>query len=78
MLAASVALSIVFGAVWLKSRSIFLVSFIHGYFIGFRDAFGLLLNYPQAFDLIRIVIVVPIWLVLYRWLEQYERYEETP
>jgi len=78
MLAASVALSIVFGAVWLKTRSIFLVSFIHGYFIGFRDAFGLLLNYPQAFDLIRIVIVVPIWLVLYRWLEQYERYEETP
>lgn len=77
MIGASVLLSFVFGAVWLKTRSILLVSFIHGYLIGFRDAFGILLNYPPAFRLIRIVILVPIWLVLYRWLEQYERYEET-
>ena len=77
MIAASVALSFVFGAVWLKTRSIFLVSFIHGYFIGFRDAFGILLNYPPAFRLTRIFILVPIWIVLYRWLEKYEHYEEA-
>lgn len=77
MIAASIALSFVFGAVWLKSRSIFLVSLIHGYFIGFRDAFGILLNYPPAFRLTRIFILVPIWLVLYRWLEQYEHHEEA-
>ncbi len=77
MIAASIALSFVFGAVWLKTRSIFLASFTHGYFIGFRDAFGILLNYPAAFRLTRIFILVPIWLVLYRWLEKYERYEEA-
>lgn len=77
MIAASVALSFMLGAVWLKTRSIFLVSFTHGYFIGFRDAFGILLNYPPTFRLTRIFILVPIWLVLYRWLEKYERYEEA-
>lgn len=77
MIAASIALSFVFGAVWLKTRSVFLVSLIHGYYIGFRDAFGILLNYPPAFRLTRIFILLPIWVVLYRWLEKYEHHEEA-
>ena len=34
-IAASVALSLIFGVVWLKGRSILLSSFFHGYYIGF-------------------------------------------
>lgn len=76
MVGASVALSFIFGAVWLKSESIFLCSFLHGYWIGIRDAASHLLSYPPAFRLITLVIVSAAWLMAYRWLGRYER-EET-
>ena len=75
LIGTSIALSFIFGVVWLKSRSIFLSSFLHGYWIGIRDAASLLLSYPPAFRLITLVIVFAAWLMAYRWLERYERKE---
>lgn len=76
MVGSSIALSLIFGAVWLKNKSIFLSSFLHGYWIGIRDAASQLLSYPPAFRLVTLVIVLAAWLMAYRWLEKYER-EET-
>jgi membrane protease YdiL (CAAX protease family) len=72
MIGASIALSFIFGAVWLKSRSIFLSSFLHGYWIGTRDAASHLFRYPPAFRLITLVVVLTAWFMAYRWLERYE------
>lgn len=73
MIATSVALSVIFGAVWLKSRSIFLSSFLHGCWIGIRDAASHLFSYPPAFRLITLAVVLAAWFMAYRWLERYER-----
>ena len=75
MVGASIALSFIFGAVWLKNKSIFLSSFLHGYWIGIRDAASQLLIYPPVFRLVTLAIVLMAWIVAYRWLEQYERGE---
>lgn len=74
MIGASIGLSFIFGAVWLKSRSIFLTSFLHGYFIGIRDAtWNLLGNGATVSLVIRLVLIVAIAVVAYRWLMKYER-----
>jgi len=74
--ATSVALSFIFGAVWLKSRSIFLSAFFHGYWIGIRDSTAVLFYYPVVFRLITMVIVVVVWLIANRWLQEFERKDD--
>lgn len=76
-IAASVALSLIFGAVWLKSRSIFLSSFFHGYYIGVRDSASLIFSYPTIFRLVTLVAVLITWFVAYHWLQEFERQEES-
>jgi membrane protease YdiL (CAAX protease family) len=73
MVVACVALSSIFGAVWLKYKSIFLSSFLHGYWIGIRDSASHLFSYPTAFRLITIIVVLVAWLLADRWLQKYER-----
>jgi membrane protease YdiL (CAAX protease family) len=74
-IAASVALSLIFGAVWLKARSIILTSFFHGYYIGVRDSAALIFSYPTIFQLVTLVVVLIAWFIAYRWLEKFERQE---
>jgi membrane protease YdiL (CAAX protease family) len=71
VVATSVALSFIFGAVWLKSRSIFLASFFHGYWIGIRDSSAVLLSYPAAFHLFSPAIIMIAWFIANRWLQKY-------
>jgi membrane protease YdiL (CAAX protease family) len=71
----SIALSFIFGAVWLKSGSIFLSSFLHGCWIGIRDATSHLFDYPSGFGLVTVIILLAAWFVAYRWLRRYERGE---
>jgi membrane protease YdiL (CAAX protease family) len=73
MIGSSIALSFIFGAVWLKSRSIFLSSFLHGYWIGIRDAASQLLSYPPAFRLVTLVVILAAWFIADRWLEKIAR-----
>lgn len=73
---ASLALSFIFGAVWLKSQSILLSSFLHGCWIGIRDATRHLFNYPTAFDSVTVTILLAAWFVAYRWLGKCRR-EDT-
>ncbi len=75
MIAASVALSFIFGAVWLKNKSIFLSSFLHGCYIGIRDAVAILAVYPAAFRLVTLACVLVAWFIAYRWLQAYEHEE---
>jgi membrane protease YdiL (CAAX protease family) len=72
VIAASIALSFIFGAVWLKSKSIFLISFFHGYWIGIRDSVTILATYPAAFRLITLAIVLIAWFVANQWLRKFE------
>jgi len=76
MIGTSIALSFIFGAVWLKSKSIFLVSFLHGYWIGLRDAVAHLFSYPPAFRLVTLAVILAAWFLANRWLAQYERRTE--
>ncbi len=73
MIGSSLALSFIFGTIWLKSRSIFLMSFFHGYWIGIRDVASQLFSYPRAFQLVTIVVVLAAWFMAYRWLVKFER-----
>jgi membrane protease YdiL (CAAX protease family) len=75
MVGTSIALSFIFGAVWLKSKSIFLCSFLHGYWIGLRDAAAHLFSYPPAFRLVTLLIVLAAWFLANHWLGQYERHK---
>lgn len=75
IIAASVALSFIFGAVWLKSNSIFLISFFHGYWIGIRDSVAILTTYPAVFRLITFIIVLSGWLMANLWLRKFTRQE---
>ena len=72
-IAASVALSFIFGAVWLKSKSIFVSAFFNGYWIGIRDSASHLLIFPSGFRLIKLIVVLVAWFIANRWLEKYER-----
>ncbi len=72
MVAASIALSFIFGALWLRTRSVLLVSFFHGYWIGIRDSTSLLFDYPSTFRLVTLVAVLAAWLGAARWLEAYQ------
>jgi membrane protease YdiL (CAAX protease family) len=72
---ASIALSFIFGAVWLKNGSIFLSSFLHGCWIGIRDATSHLFDYPSGFELVTVIIVLAAWFVAYQWLGRYHRAE---
>jgi hypothetical protein len=72
-IAASVALSFIFGALWLKSRSMLLLSFFHGYWIGIRDSVALLFSFPVIFRLVSLAAVLTAWFVAYVWLQKYER-----
>jgi membrane protease YdiL (CAAX protease family) len=69
---ASVALSIIFGAIWLKSRSILLSSFFHGYYVGVRDSASLVFSYPPIFRLVTLVVILIAWYTAYHWLQKYE------
>lgn len=71
-IAVSVALSLIFGAVWLKGRSILLSSFLHGYWIGLRDSASLLFSYPAIFRVVTLVAILIAWFIAYRWLEKFE------
>lgn len=68
-----VALSFIFGALWLKSRSMLLLSFFHGYWIGIRDSVTVLFSFPGAFRLISLAVVLTAWFAANRWLQKYER-----
>jgi hypothetical protein len=72
-IAASVALSFIFGALWLKSRSMLLLFFFHGYWIGIRDSVALLFSFPVIFRLVSLAAVLTAWFVAYVWLQKYER-----
>ncbi len=69
MIGVSIALSYIFGALWLWSRSIFLMSFFHGYWICLRDSASILFTYPALFQIITLVVVLSAWFVSNRWLE---------
>jgi len=74
MVGTCVALSFVFGALWLRTNSILVLSFFHGYFIGLRDAVGMILvGRDEISTIIHIVILLATTLIAYRWLERYER-----
>lgn len=73
----SVALSFIFGAVWLRSGSILLSSFLHGCWIGIRDATSHLFDYPSGFGLVTLTTLLSAWFVAYRWLRRYERREAS-
>jgi membrane protease YdiL (CAAX protease family) len=68
----SITLSFIFGALWLRSESIFLSSFLHGCWIGTRDATSLLFSYPSVFDLVTIITALAAWFIAYRWLGKYQ------
>jgi membrane protease YdiL (CAAX protease family) len=74
----SIVLSFVFGAVWLKSRSIFLCAFLHGSWIGLRDAAGHLFRYPDVFQLLTVATTVGAWFIADRWLGRYQREGNAP
>ncbi len=76
-IAASVALSFIFGGLWLKSRSIFLSSFFHGYYISVRDSASLMFSYPTMFRLVTLVASLIAWFISYRWLQEFERREDV-
>jgi membrane protease YdiL (CAAX protease family) len=75
MIGSSIALSVIFGTVWLRTRSILLSSFFHGTWLGIRDAAAHLLSYPSVLRGITVVIVLLAWLAADRWLRDYERQE---
>ncbi len=72
IIGASIVLSFIFGAIWLKTRSIFLCAFLHGYWIGIRDAASLLVSYPPDFRSVTLLTVLAAWLFSYQWLKRYE------
>jgi membrane protease YdiL (CAAX protease family) len=73
MIGASIALSFIFGALWLKTNSIFLCAFLHGYWIGFRDIVSHFVSFPPIFHSVTLFTVFAAWLISYRWLRKYER-----
>jgi membrane protease YdiL (CAAX protease family) len=73
MVGSTLMLSFIFGAAWLKTKSIFLASFLHGYFIGFRDAAEILLGVSSLTTPFLIAVLMGTWLVSFRWLEGYEK-----
>ena len=75
MLGSSIALSVIFGAVWLRTRSILLCSFFHATWLAIRDAAAHLLRYPPAFRGITVALVLIAWLAADRWLRDYERHQ---
>jgi len=75
MIGASIALSVIFGTVWLRTRSILLSSFFHGTWLGIRDAAAHLLHYPPAFRGITVAFVLIAWLAADRWLRDYLRWD---
>jgi membrane protease YdiL (CAAX protease family) len=70
--ATSIALSFIFGAVWLKGRSILLSSFLHGYWIGLRDSASLFFSYPAIFRAVTLCVILTTWLIAYHWLQKFE------
>ncbi len=77
MVGTCVALSFIFGALWLRTTSILMLSFFHGYFIGIRDAAAMILVGRAATStLIYVVILLATTLIAYHWLEGYERDED--
>ena len=76
-IAASIVLSLIFGAVWLKGRSILLASFFHGYYIGVRDTAALMFSYPPIFRLVTLVVAMIAWFIAYRWLQEFECREDV-
>lgn len=77
--AASIILSFIFGAVWLKTKSIFLVAFLHGYYIGIRDSGYIMLGDDSAISFpVHVVMLLVIWIIAFRWLAEYERNREFP
>jgi membrane protease YdiL (CAAX protease family) len=75
MIGSSIALSVIFGSVWLRTRSIFVSSFFHGTWLGIRDAAAHLLHYPPAFGGITVALVLIAWFAADRWLRDYLRQE---
>ena len=75
MIGTTLMLSFIFGAAWLRTKSIFLVSFLHGYFIGFRDATGILIGVSSLTIPFLIVVLIGVWFVSFRWLKGYEKGE---
>jgi membrane protease YdiL (CAAX protease family) len=74
MIGACMALSFIFGAMWLRTRSIFVLSFFHGYFIGIRDATTMILAERSAMSTtITAALLVVAVLIAYHWLERYKR-----
>jgi len=73
MIDASIALSFIFGALWLKTDSIFLCAFLHGYWIGFRDIVYLFVSFPPIYRSVTLFTVFAAWLISYQWLKRYER-----
>ena len=72
MIATSIALSFIFGAIWLKTESIFLCAFLHGYWIVFRDVASLLVSYPLIFRSITLFAVLVAWVISFQWLKKHE------
>ncbi len=72
MMASSIALSYIFGTLWLRSGSILLCAFFHGSWIGLRDASSQLVSYPPVFRLITLQAVLVAWFAADRWLRDYQ------
>jgi membrane protease YdiL (CAAX protease family) len=74
MTGACMVLSVIFGALWLRTRSIFLLSFFHGCFIGIRDATAMtFVGRSPISVLIQVIILVAAWLAASWWLGRDER-----
>ena len=73
MLGAGIALSIIFGAVYLKYNSIFLNSYLHGLYIGVRDTSLIILG-ATIFSLpITVITIIALCYVSVRWVAKFEK-----
>ena len=70
---ASIALSFIFGAVWIKTQSILLCAFLHGTWLAFRDTASIWLSYPSIYRMVTLFVVLAAWIVAFQWLKKYER-----
>jgi membrane protease YdiL (CAAX protease family) len=79
MTGACMALSLIFGALWLRTQSIFLLSFFHGCLIGIRDATAMMFVGRSPISvLVQAILLIAAWLVASRWLGRYERGQSSP
>jgi membrane protease YdiL (CAAX protease family) len=73
MVGAGIGLSVVFGTLWLATRNIIFLSFVHGYYTAIRDITSVFFPVSHMRSAIGVVIALICLVACWLWLHRYER-----